>query len=232
MTQKKTNICRICGKATDLIFSANVLKKNKVGYFLCPACDLLQTETPYWLDEAYARPITLQDTGILTRNIQLARSLSLFLNDAGLRSGRFLDYAGGYGLMTRLMRDIGFDYYWNDRQTQNLFAMGFEADLEREYDAISAFEVLEHLHDPLKIIQGMLSATDTFVFSTELKDEKTVPPAEWMYYGFSHGQHVSFYSRTTLKYIANITGTRLLTDGRFFHVLTRRSKPWGPLDLR
>ena len=225
MAQEKTKICVICGTATDSIFSTNILKKNKAAYFLCPMCDLLQTETPYWLDAAYTRPITLQDTGILTRNIQLARSLSLFLNDAGLRGGRFLDYAGGYGLMTRLMRDIGFDYYWNDTYTQNIFAVGFEADLEEQYDAISAFETLEHLCDPLQIIHEVLSATDTFVFSTELKDKTIVPPADWIYYGFNHGQHISFYSRITLEYIANVTDTRLLTDGRFFHVLTRRSKP-------
>lgn len=225
MAQEKTKICVVCGTKTDFVFSANILKKNIVAYFLCPMCDLLQTETPYWLDTAYARPITLQDTGILARNIQLARSLSLFLNDAGLRGGRFLDYAGGYGLMTRLMRDIGFDYYWNDTYTQNLFAVGFEADLEGQYDAISAFETLEHLCDPLQIIRAVLSATDTFVFSTELKDKTIVPPADWIYYGFNHGQHISFYSRITLEYIASVTDTRLLTDGRFFHVLTRRLKP-------
>ena len=222
---QKNKICVICGTMADFVFSKNILKKNKVAYFLCPTCDLLQTETPYWLDEAYARPITLQDTGILVRNVQLARSLSLFLHDAGLRGGRFLDYAGGYGVLTRLMRDIGFDYYWNDTYTQNLFAVGFEADLEGEYDAISAFEVLEHLCDPLQKIRKALSTTDTFIFSTELKDKATVPSAEWIYYGFSHGQHISFYSRITLEYIASVTNTRLLSDGRFFHVLTRRLRP-------
>ncbi len=42
----------------------------------------------------------------------------------------FLDYAGGYGVFTRLMRDIGFDFYWHDPYTQNLFANGFEKDIK------------------------------------------------------------------------------------------------------
>lgn len=207
------------------MFSARVLDKYEVAYSLCPICDLLQTEQPYWLDEAYARPITLQDTGLLSRNIMLSSKLSLFLNDAGLREGRFLDYAGGYGVMTRLMRDIGFDYYWNDVYTHNLFAVGFEGTLDSKYDAVSAFEVLEHLGDPAAVVQQVLSSTDTFIFSTELREVGSVPARDWMYYGFAHGQHVSFYSQATLSFLAEQTGTRLLTDGRFFHVLTRSASP-------
>jgi hypothetical protein len=29
--------------------------------------------------------------------------------------GQFLDYGVGYGVFVRLMRDIGFDYYWQDK---------------------------------------------------------------------------------------------------------------------
>ena len=40
--------------------------------------------------------------------------------------GQFLDYGVGYGVFVRLMRDIGFDYFWQDKYTENLFAQGFE----------------------------------------------------------------------------------------------------------
>lgn len=223
--QESAGTCRLCASVCKKVFSGRVLDRHAVTYLLCPTCDLLQTEQPYWLDEAYARPITLQDTGLLSRNIMLSSRLSVFLNDAGLREGRFLDYAGGYGVMTRLMRDIGFDYYWNDLYTQNLFSVGFEGNLDSKYDAVSAFEVLEHLDDPASVVQQVLSSTDTFVFSTELREVGSVPPPDWMYYGFAHGQHVSFFSRATLSYLAERTGTRLLTDGRFFHVLTRLTSP-------
>lgn len=221
MIHTMTN-CRLCGADAEPAFAATVLSKYRVEYQHCPSCDYLQSQSPYWLQEAYARPITLQDTGVLQRNLSLSRALALTLYESGLRDGPFLDYAGGYGVMTRLMRDLGFDYYWNDPYTQNLFAVGFEAQLEGRYEAISAFETCEHLTDPMGEIGLLVRHTDTFVFSTELRPVM-LPGTDWPYYGFGHGQHIGFFSRASLEFIAARLGMRLLSDGSLFHVLTRSS---------
>ena len=109
----------------------------------------------------------------------------------------FLDYAGGYGVFTRLMRDIGFDFYWHDPYTQNLFANGFEDDLKSnsKFELLTAFEVFEHLVNPKEELEKMLRFSDTIVFSTELMPQEIPDPEEWWYYGFNHGQHISFYTR-------------------------------------
>lgn len=219
----KENRCRICGNKTREVFKSLVRGKHLVSYQLCDTCDFLQTETPYWQEDAYSRTITLQDTGLLRRNISLSKRVALLLYHAGLTKGRFLDYAGGYGVMTRLMRDIGFDFYWNDPYTTNLFAEGFEAEIDKSYDAITAFEFVEHSPNPMSEIQLILQYTDIFIFSTELRPE-TVPPREWMYYGFAHGQHIGFYSKRCLEYIAEKIGVKLFTNKKSFHVLSRSPK--------
>jgi len=213
-------VCRLCGAATRVAFDATILAKHRVDFEHCPACDHLQTAMPHWLDEAYARPINVEDTGLVQRNLLLARRTALLLFEGGLREGRFLDYAGGYGLMTRLMRDFGFDFRWADPHTQNLFAVGFEAALDGRFAAISAFEVLEHMIEPAAEVGRLLAHTDTLVTSTELRPDP-VPARDWPYYGFSHGQHIGFFSRQSLRALADRLSVRLLSDGAFFHVFTR-----------
>jgi hypothetical protein len=75
----------------------------------------LQTEDPYWLDEAYKDPITLTDTGYMQRNINLSKMVATILLLFFDFRRKFLDYVGGYGVFVRLMRDIGFDFYWYDK---------------------------------------------------------------------------------------------------------------------
>jgi hypothetical protein len=212
--------CRICGSETAQAFTAKILRKYNVRYYICEICDFLQTETPYWLDEAYVRPLTLQDTGCLQRNIHLCRALSLTLNKAHLNGGRFLDYAAGYGVLTRLMRDVGFDYYWNDPYAENLFASGFEESLKGSFTAISAFEVIEHWAEPLQEIQKLFNHTQIVFLSTEIRPMK-IPLRDWMYYGFDHGQHVGLFSTMSLSRIAQIIGATLLSDHHSFHVLSK-----------
>src|SRR5438128_9866447 len=104
--------CPICERARRVCFDATVLGKYNVSYLICDGCGLLQTEYPYWLNEAYTSAILDIDTGLLARNVALSKRLSPLLFFLSGRDGPYLDIAGGYGLITRLMRDIGFDFYW------------------------------------------------------------------------------------------------------------------------
>lgn len=123
-------ICKICGSITKSIFSAKIIKKYQVDYFNCEYCGFLQTEEPYWLEEAYNEVINISDTGILKRNLDLMKAVSILIYFLFNKDAQFLDFAGGYGTFTRLMRDIGFDYYY-DKYSKNLFARGFEYDVRK-----------------------------------------------------------------------------------------------------
>lgn len=118
--------CKICNQQTKTLFRAKIMNKYEISYFYCEYCGFLQTEEPYWLNKAYSESINISDIGYLQRNIHLAQKITILLSLFFDKNGKFLDYAGGYGVFVRLMRDIGFDFYWDDKYTPNLFAKGFE----------------------------------------------------------------------------------------------------------
>jgi hypothetical protein len=226
-------LCRICSSSTRLAFTHEVLGKYDCRYYFCNNCGGLQTEDPYWLDEAYESPVASADTGILWRNLYLARVTSVVLFFLFDRRGRFLDAAGGYGIFTRLMRDVGFDYYWTDKYSPNLTARGFESDLGpgSPYTAVTAFEVLEHLPDPVAFVAELLESTgtDTIIFTTELFAGEPPAPEAWWYYAFATGQHISFYQRSTLDLIGKRFGMKFYSSG-MLHIWTRAKL--NPLALR
>jgi len=122
---------------------------------------LLQTEEPYWLEEAYDSAIAVTDTGLVQRNIGIAGKLASMLYFSLDIRGRCLDIAGGYGMLVRLMRDFGFDFYWEDKYCDNILAQGFEAsNLDNDFDAVTAFEVLEHVHDPVGFVKEVMGRKD------------------------------------------------------------------------
>jgi len=194
--------CKICGNNNEKIFTAVVLNKYNVSYYYCSNCGFLQTEEPYWFSEAYKSPINIYDTGYLQRNINLSKIVSFVLYFLFDKSGKFVDFGGGYGIFVRLMRDIGFDFYLYEPYTENLFARGFECKNDMEVEALTAFEVFEHLPNPKDELEKMLSISKNIIFTTELLPNPIPRPNEWWYYGLEHGQHVSFYSEETLQYIA------------------------------
>ena len=106
--------CRICEASTNVHFRSRILSKYDVAYYLCDNCGFLGTERPYWLDEAYANPIAAEDVDLVGRNLRMRRILTCVLPACFGRDATLLDLAGGYGLLTRLMRDNGMAFSWSD----------------------------------------------------------------------------------------------------------------------
>jgi hypothetical protein len=222
-------ICKVCAVTTRAAFQHQVLKKYEARYSQCPACGFLQAEEPRWLDEAYSNAIASADTGIMQRNLYLSKLASTLLWYLFGGKGKFLDAAGGYGLLTRLMRDAGFDYYWCDPHAQNLVARGFEGSVaDGPYQAVTAFEVLEHLVDPIGFLSNLVGSMGarTLLVSTELFAGEAPAPDDWWYYAFETGQHISFYRRSTLEVISRRLGLRLYSN-RNVHLWTdKRLSPF------
>src|SRR5437762_2132413 len=141
--------------------------------------------------------------------------------------GIFLDYAAGYGLFVRLMRDAGYDFRWSDLYCQNLFVRGFEAPepLTGPYEAVTAFEVFEHLTNPNEELKKLLAITPCLIFSTQLLPDPAPQPQDWWYYGLHHGQHVAFYTPKSLELLAGQFGYRFVTNGADLHVFSRKQMP-------
>ena len=210
--------CKICGGKTTEVFKTKVLYTYDVQYFQCENCGFGQTETPYWLDEAYVSSMNLSDTGVMLRCERLSKITTslifLFYNTKGV----FLDYAGGLGVFTRTMRDIGFDYFWSDPYTKNELARGFEGQLSRKYDLVTTFESFEHFEDPIAELQKILLLTDTIILTTDTIEGKL--DKNWWYIAPEHGQHIAFHSQKSFKEMARLNNLHYYNTGNV-HILSR-----------
>lgn len=123
-----------------------------------------------FLGEAYSSAITAVDLGVVSRCDQFSSLLKTIIHSYANPNGQFLDYGGGYGMLVRRMRDLGYDYYWADKHCENLFASGFDVTHRTEgcYELLTAFEVFEHLTDPVGEMEVMTGLADQIVFSTDM----------------------------------------------------------------
>jgi glycosyltransferase involved in cell wall biosynthesis len=217
--------CNICRADTTPFGKAAILNKYDVSYFQCTQCRFVQTETPYWLEEAYTEAITGSDVGLLTRNLEFARVTKLLIPQYFNADATFLDYGGGYGLFVRLMRDHGFDFLWHDKFCQNLLAGGFEGTTDQKYELLTAFELVEHLIDPQAEIQEMLNLSDSILFSTNLLPDSNPTPNQWWYYAPHEGQHISLYTHPSLQHLAQQLGLNLYSNYGSLHLFTRKTLP-------
>ncbi|NLK46698.1 MAG: class I SAM-dependent methyltransferase, partial [Treponema sp.] len=193
--------CKICNSENVLFDSAKILNKYEIQYYKCPNCGFIQTEEPYWLDEAYSSAITSSDIGLINRNIEFSQKLNTLLKIAFPNKQSFLDYGGGYGIFVRLMRDNGYDFEWYDEYCENLFAKGHEK-TKQHYDILTTFEMFEHIANPMELIEKLVSLSDSIIFSTVLLPENTPKVKDWWYFCTDYGQHISFYTKKALEFIA------------------------------
>lgn len=218
--------CNICGAQTKPLYKAVILGRHKIQYYHCDECGFMQTEEPYWLEEAYSDVISVSDTGIMARNIYFSNVSKIILALICNRNGRFLDFGGGYGIFTRLMRDNGLDFYWYDKYAKNLLARGFEGDINNSrYDAVTSFENFEHFLNPLDEIKTILGISDTILFSTELLPQDIPSPDKWWYYCLEHGQHISIFSMKTLELIAKQNSLNFVSNGSNLHIFSKNKVP-------
>lgn len=216
-----TQTCKICGATTQVTHQDKILGKYVVDYHLCPRCDYWCTDEPTWLDEAYSDAIAATDTGLVMRNLLVAKVLGAIVPQLFSR-GPYVDWAGGHGMLVRMMRDAGLDFYWQDRYATNLFARGFDWPPEPAAPAqlVTAIEVLEHAPDPVALLHECLtgSGADSLFLTQELHTGGT--DHQWWYLSPVTGQHVSFYSAKTLTALADRLDVRVLSAGTF-HLFTR-----------
>jgi len=211
--------CRVCEGDETALFSSAEIFGRKVDYFECGSCGYVQTEDPSWLDQAYSSPINKCDTGIMARNQCNVSVVLGTLSAIGKKYGCVIDCAGGYGILVRLLRDQGIEALWSDPYCKNLLAIGFEHTSEK-VDLVTAFEAFEHFNNPLSETEKLFLMAPNLLISTKIIPSPTPAPTKWWYYGLDHGQHIGFFRKKTLEYLAKKFGKHLVTDGDSYHLFT------------
>jgi hypothetical protein len=215
--------CKVCKNNTIFYFNAFVLNKYDVKYYKCQNCSFIQTEDPFWLNEAYTNAITKQDIGLLYRNRIILPILKNIINIFFNNKKLFIDYGGGYGVLVRTMRDFGFNMYRYEKYCDNIFASNFDhIEHNEKYELLTAFELFEHLEDPIQEISKMLTFSDNIFFSTELQPHSNVNQKNWWYVMPETGQHIALYSLDSLKKIAKKFNLNFYSNGKNLHLFTRK----------
>lgn len=216
--------CKICDSRTTDFGETKVMGKYRASYRRCQRCGFIFVADPYWTSEAYTHAITATDMGTVSRtdrNSLLTKAvIDLFYHS----SSRFLDYGAGYGMFVRRMRDLGYNFYAYDMHCRNMFSeqfalLSFE---ECQFDLTTAFEVFEHLEEPLKVTGTLWAHTDHLLVTTELLPDPVPNLGDWWYYAPEHGQHVSFFTFKALEEIASAGGRFLYTNGVNLHLFSRK----------
>jgi hypothetical protein len=213
--------CPLCSGRLEEFGEGEVLGSRAVTFVRCTGCKSVLLPEPDWLDAAYSDAISPLDVGLLERCIQLANVTTAIITSQRLRHGRFLDFAGGYGTLTRLMRDRGYDFRHDDPYCENLFAPGLAGSTDDHYDLVTAFEVLEHLSDPVETLAAPAAASDLFLVTTQVLPDPPPLPGQWAYYAEETGQHITFYTVAGLAALAERLGMRVATAGHLVHLFHR-----------
>lgn len=140
---------------------------------------------------------------------------------------RHLDYGGGNGLLSRLLREDGWDSSSYDPFVDKETAIGGLG----KFDLVTAYEVFEHVPDPGQLLGNLAALTKPdgiILFSTLVSDGQIGSSGllDWWYAAPRNG-HISLYSRDSLGLLARRYGFQFGSFSEGFHCMWRSIPPWA-----
>ena len=190
--------CRLCSGLLANKFSKKILDKYDVNFYECEECKSLQTEKPYWLEEAYADWLTKFDTGVYARVSKTF--LVSFVICKLFKLKNVLDYGGGDGLFCRIMRDYHFNCFSYDKFSKNIYSKEFLNQNFITPDLLTSYEAAEHFSQPMDEFKKIFALKPKiFLMTTGIYQNHD---QNWDYLEADTGQHIFFYSKESLEFIA------------------------------
>jgi SAM-dependent methyltransferase len=204
-----------------------------ISYFRCRVCGFtFAPELCAWTLEEFEARIYNADYALVdpdyldVRPRANAASLVPMLGERA-RTIRHLDFGGGNGLLSRLLREAGWPSTSYDPfvdRDVSLAALG-------RFDLITAFEVFEHVPDVQRLMSSLttlLAPDGVVLFSTMASDGHLHPGQriEWWYAAPRNG-HISLYSRKSLDILAEKHGLEFGSFNEGFHAYFRTIPDWA-----
>jgi len=202
-----------------------------VQYLACRTCGFaFAPEFAAWTPDDFAREIyndgyaAVDPDHAETRPRANAETL-LTTFPANARPASHLDYGGGAGRLSELLRAAG----WSSACYDPFFSGGGQQAPSGSYPLITCFEVFEHVPDVRGLVQRLdaLLAPDGLVLaSTLVSDGQLVPgqPLTWWYASPRNG-HVSLFTARSLAMLATRQGWRTASFSPDIHVFWRGEFP-------
>jgi SAM-dependent methyltransferase len=209
------------------------LSQKPIYYFLCDNCHFCFAPEIYnWTISEFEEKIynnqyiEIDPDYVENRPTANAKQLThLFDNQKQLI--RHLDYGGGSGLLSQLLREqdwqsITYDPFYN--KETNLKNLG-------KFDLITAYEVFEHVPNVDKLMSDLsflLNDNGIILFSTLLSDgqiEKN-KRIQWWYASPRNG-HISLFSKKSLSILANNSGFTLGSFSTGLHAMWKIVPQWA-----
>ena len=243
---KETPICAICG-ARGVLLDVVDLNKSCEGargkflelagipvyYAMCRACGFC------WCPELHDWPLTKFEEYIYNDDYVLVDPDYLETrpkaNAGMLRSTfpnlpsdvRHLDYGGGNGLLSKLLRESN----WDSRSYDPFVDKTVRLEELGKFDFITAFEVFEHVPNVQRLLSdlnALLSNDGLLLFSTLLSDGNIQPNQRlsWWYASPRNG-HISLFSRNALFRLGQSGNFKFGSFSAGLHVFFRAIPTWA-----
>lgn len=211
--------CPVCRGESDLVLQYTVLDQYLARLHQCHGCGFAWVLDPTWLEESFGVELNSLDLGSVDRCGVVLDFVEVLVRREKISNGTFVDWGGGYGLMTRMARDRGLDFRNFDPYVRPLFAGPAQLKAMESADLVVASEIFLHLPDPVASLSELLQSGERVLLTAVVL--KGVPERDWWYLMPSTGQHVAFFTTGSLREMARRTGSTFVTDGRFFHVFSK-----------
>ena len=218
--------CRVCLGDTRL-FDVSTILKFEARYVICNQCESVQVEGPHWLADAHSNAISGLDVGLVSRTTVASRLIISFFRLQKIRQVNGIDWGGGTGLLTRMLRDSGLDVYSYDKYANQELANVFvveETSLKSKMTFVSAIECFEHLTNPIFDLRDASNEKDFLILTTEtLPDPAPLPSLKsWWYFMPETGQHVTFASSEGIKRFGSNLGFEFYLRVGDMHFFARK----------
>jgi hypothetical protein len=203
-----------------------------VRYFLCDGCGFcFAPEFRRWSDRRFKERIYNDDYVLVdpeyagVRPERTAEFVDSVFGRARDRASH-LDFGGGSGLTSRLLRDRGWQSSSHDHFVDGRRKLSQAA----TYDLVTAWEVFEHVADPRRLMADLSRVAhpqSVIMFSTLLSDGHIGrgQALDWWYLAPRNG-HVSLYSRTSLATLLRAYGFKVFHLNEGTHVAFRELPGW------
>jgi hypothetical protein len=149
----------------------------------------------------------------------VADFVEVLANSLKVDNPKVLDWGGGYGLLTRILRDRGMRCAHYDPYTEPLFAEKTDLRSDARFDLIVLSEVMLHMTDPVSTLTELLKFSDNIMFTAVIAPPDVTP--DWWYFMPDTGQHVAIFSQQTIPELGSALKVKTLSDKQFFHLVAK-----------